>query len=133
MSIYQSFSIDEKYRCFMITINNNKKEFNMSNKLKYDNSTLNKIALMKAIGNKIKDDNLKQREVAEILDIKQPRVSDLIRLKHERFTLDTLIGYLEIFGSIIKIEEKELVNRKSNLVDVKALKCKPKYRSIVLN
>ncbi|EHU5001505.1 MULTISPECIES: helix-turn-helix domain-containing protein [Vibrio] len=105
----------------------------MSNKLKYDNSTLNKIALMKAIGNKIKDDNLKQREVAEILDIKQPRVSDLIRLKHERFTLDTLIGYLEIFGSIIKIEEKELVNRKSNLVDVKALKCKPKYRSIVLN
>ncbi|MCG9227549.1 helix-turn-helix domain-containing protein [Vibrio diabolicus] len=105
----------------------------MSNKLKHDNSTSNKIALMKAIGNKIKKDNLRQREVAEILDIKQPRVSDLMRLKHERFTLDTLIGYLEIFGSIIKIEEKELVNRKSNLVAVKALKCKPKYRSLIVN
>ncbi|ELK2252473.1 TPA: XRE family transcriptional regulator [Vibrio parahaemolyticus] len=105
----------------------------MSNKLKHDNSTSNKIELMKAIRNKIKDDNLRQREVAEILDIKQPRVSDLIRLKHERFTLDTLMGYLETFGSVIKIESKELVNRKSNLVDVKALKCKPKYRSLIVN
>lgn len=133
MPNYQSFSIDEKYRCFMITINNNKKEFNMSNKLKYDNSTLNKIELMKAIRNKIKEDHLRQREVAEILDIKQPRVSDLIALKHERFSLDILIGYLETFGCVIKFESKELINRKTNLVATKVLKCKTKYRSLIVN
>lgn len=105
----------------------------MSNKSKHDNSTLNKIELMKAIRNKIKDDQLRQREVAEILDIKQPRVSDLISLKHERFSLDILIGYLEIFGCVIRIESKEIENRKTNLVATKVMKCKTKYRSIVLD
>ncbi|PWY29195.1 hypothetical protein [Vibrio vulnificus] len=56
----------------------------MSNKLKYDkydncdiyddnydNSTLNKRAIMKAIKNIVVLERLKQREIAELLDIKQ--------------------------------------------------------------
>ncbi|NCN53764.1 helix-turn-helix domain-containing protein [Vibrio parahaemolyticus] len=114
----------------MITINNNKKEFNMSNKLKCDNSTSNKIALMKAIKHKIKEDHLKQKEVAEILDIKQPRVSDLISLKYERFSLDTLIGYSEHFGCKISFQFVE--SERGKPIKANVLKTKPSYRSIVL-
>ncbi|HAS6977789.1 TPA: hypothetical protein I7297_26065 [Vibrio parahaemolyticus] len=114
----------------MIIINNNKKEFNMSNKSKHDNSTLNKIALMQSIRNKIKEDNLRQREVAEILDIKQPRVSDLISLKHERFSLDILIGYSEHFGCKISFQFVE--SERGKPIKANVLKTKPSYRSIVL-
>ncbi|HAS6235960.1 TPA: helix-turn-helix domain-containing protein [Vibrio vulnificus] len=103
----------------------------MSNKLKHDNSTSNKIALMKAIRNKVKDDNLRQREVAEILDIKQPRVSDLIALKHERFSLDTLMGYSEQFGC--KISFKFVESERGKPIKANVLKTKTSYRSIVLN
>ncbi|ELA9876878.1 XRE family transcriptional regulator [Vibrio parahaemolyticus] len=116
----------------------------MSNKLKYDkydncdiydenydNSTSNKIALMKAIKHKIKEAHLKQKEVAEILDIKQPRVSDLISLKYERFSLDTLMGYSEQFGC--KISFKFVESERGKPIKANVLKTKTSYRSIVLN
>ncbi len=94
-------------------------------------SDKNKIEIMKAIKNIVVFERLKQREIAELLDIKQPRVSDLLSLKHDRFSLDILMGYLEKFGCVVSFEMNELTNRKTNLVSVKVLRCKTSYRSIL--
>lgn len=60
--------------------------------------TKNKIVITTEIKRIIKSNRLKQREVAKILDIKQPRVSDLLQLKIEKFSLDLLVQYLSCLG-----------------------------------
>jgi len=67
----------------------------------------NKTELIKAINKMIKERGLKQREVSEILDIKQPRVSDLATSKTDKFSLDTLVAYMGIFGYNVKITSTE--------------------------
>ncbi|EIV8508254.1 XRE family transcriptional regulator [Vibrio parahaemolyticus] len=64
----------------------------------------NKITIMRAIRNIVSQHRLKQREVAEILDIKQPRASDLLNFKYKRFSLDILLEYLSTFGFTMVIE-----------------------------
>ncbi len=49
---------------------------------------------MRAIEAEIDKRNLTQQEAAELLDIKQPRVSDLKRGKIQLFTIDALINML---------------------------------------
>lgn len=41
----------------------------------------------------IEDRNLTQQEAAKLLGVKQSRVSDLVRGKFERFSLDMLISF----------------------------------------
>lgn len=88
----------------------------------------NKQVIMNAIRNIVKKERLKQREIAEILDIKQPRVSDLLSLKHERFSLDILISYLEHFG--YKISFQLVDSERGKPIKVNILKVKPSYRSL---
>ncbi|EKN4567828.1 XRE family transcriptional regulator [Vibrio parahaemolyticus] len=56
--------------------------------------------LMACITDQIKLLRLKQREVGEILDIKQARVSDLTTGKDDRFSLDSIIKYAYVLGGI---------------------------------
>jgi predicted XRE-type DNA-binding protein len=67
----------------------------------------NKIALMKAITQEIDNRKLKQQEVADLLEIKQPRVSDLINEKYQKFSLDILVGYMAILGTQIEFNHEE--------------------------
>jgi|JYMV01.1.fsa_nt_gi predicted XRE-type DNA-binding protein len=67
----------------------------------------NKLALMRTISQEISKRKLKQHEVAEILDIKQPRVSDLINEKHQKFSLDILVGYMATLGTQIEFNYEE--------------------------
>lgn len=75
-------------------------------------SNKNKKHLIQAINGIIQKRNLKQREVAEILDIKQPRVSDMYNEKIEKFSLDTLFDYFALLGYQIEIESSENVRNK---------------------
>ncbi len=54
--------------------------------------------LISSIVNIIKDNRLKQKEIQSILDIKQPRVSDLVNYKIDKFSIDSLIDYLAKIG-----------------------------------
>lgn len=69
---------------------------------------------------------LKQREVEILLDIKQPRVSDLVNGKVEKFSMDSLLDYLNRIGYVIEgydINDKEYINSIktkliTNIVDI---------------
>lgn len=67
----------------------------------------NKLALMRAISQEIDKRKLKQHEVADILEIKQPRVSDLINEKHQKFSLDILVGYMATLGTQIEFNHEQ--------------------------
>ena len=51
----------------------------------------------------IKANELKQREVAELLGISQPRVSNLVKGNFESFRLDTLVGFAVKCGHSVSI------------------------------
>jgi len=60
--------------------------------------------LLSAIIESIKDKNLLQREVAEMLEITQPRASALINGKIDDFRLDTLVDISHRLGLKISIK-----------------------------
>ena len=47
---------------------------------------------------------LTQREAAELFEVSQPRISDLVRGKIERFTIDMLVNMLARTGKHIDIK-----------------------------
>ncbi len=51
----------------------------------------------------IKTNKFKQRQVQELLDIKQPRVSDLVNKKIDKFSVDSLIEYLTKVGYVFEV------------------------------
>lgn len=63
-----------------------------------------KTSLSEAIATVIKKKKLKQREVQAILDIKQPRVSDLMNCKVDKFSVDSLLEYLNKIGYCMEVE-----------------------------
>lgn len=63
-----------------------------------------KLVIMQAIKTLVTQNRLKQREVSQILSIKQPRVSDLLNIKTEVFSIDILLEYLNILGYEMNIE-----------------------------
>ena len=60
--------------------------------------------LMHVITQHLKDNGLRQREVAELLGISQPRVSTLMKGDFESFRLDTLVGFAVKCGRTVRIE-----------------------------
>ena len=60
--------------------------------------------LIHTITQHIKATGLKQREVAELLNISQPRVSTLMKGDFESFRLDTLVGFAVKCGRTISID-----------------------------
>lgn len=55
----------------------------------------------------IKEKGLTQKEAASILDVSQPRISDLMRGKIDRFTIDVLINMLSRLGVTMDITIKQ--------------------------
>ena len=55
-------------------------------------------SLLMAITNNINNRGMNQTEVAELLDITQPRVSALLKGKIENFRLDTLVNIAHKLG-----------------------------------
>jgi len=57
-----------------------------------------KAQLMCSISEWIKDKQLKQEEASHVLHVTRPRVSDVMRGKSAKFTIDALIDMLERTG-----------------------------------
>lgn len=49
-----------------------------------------KVTLMESLADWIKRENLKQAEAAVILGVSRPRVSDVVKKKTQKFTIDAL-------------------------------------------
>jgi predicted XRE-type DNA-binding protein len=60
--------------------------------------------LMILIRNKIEKGKWSQPEVAKMLGITRPRVSDLMRGQLSKFSLDTLLTFIERMGDEVHIE-----------------------------
>ena len=52
----------------------------------------------------LKDRNLKQREISELLDIKQPEVSNLMQGKYQLFSEGRLLGFLNKLNQKVVIQ-----------------------------
>jgi predicted XRE-type DNA-binding protein len=59
--------------------------------------------LMRRISESIRARGLTQAMAAEILDTTQPTISDLVRGKLSRFSLERLIGFLNALGQDVEI------------------------------
>ena len=62
--------------------------------------------LMQELEALIRKESLTQTEAAELLDIQQSRVSDLMRGKIDRFSIDTLVNLLAKAGHHVEIRVK---------------------------
>jgi predicted XRE-type DNA-binding protein len=60
--------------------------------------------LMSELSRYVEQQGLTQREAADFFEVSQPRISDLVRGKIERFTIDMLVNMLSKTGKHIKIK-----------------------------
>lgn len=63
--------------------------------------------LMMLVQDKIEKGKWSQSEVAKMLGITRPRVSDLMRGKLSKFSLDTLLTFLERMGDEVHINVRK--------------------------
>jgi predicted XRE-type DNA-binding protein len=61
-------------------------------------------ALMTDIANHIKEQGWGQKEASERLGLTQPRVSDLVRGKIDKFSLDALVNMVSAMGLDVEIK-----------------------------
>jgi predicted XRE-type DNA-binding protein len=66
-----------------------------------------KSELMIMVERFIKEKGITQKEAANLLGVSQPRISDLVRGKIDRFTIDMLINMLSRVGIIVDITIKK--------------------------
>lgn len=59
--------------------------------------------LMRELSSWIVDNQLKQSQVAEVLQVSRPRVSDVMNLKTAKFTIDTLVEMLGRVGKPVRL------------------------------
>ena len=60
--------------------------------------------LMIALRQYIEDEGLGQKEAAEVFGVHQPRISDLMRGKIDKFTIDRLVNMLARIGKTVKVK-----------------------------
>jgi predicted XRE-type DNA-binding protein len=65
-------------------------------------------ALMASVRQILKDRNLTQVEAAKLLEVSQPRVSDLVRGKIDAFSIDTLVEMLARAGVRVEVRTSVL-------------------------
>ena len=63
-----------------------------------------KAQLMCQLSEWIKENELKQEEASKLLHVTRPRISDVMRGKTSKFTIDSLIDMLERTGKHITIQ-----------------------------
>ncbi|MBQ9600627.1 MAG: XRE family transcriptional regulator [Neisseriaceae bacterium] len=61
-----------------------------------------KLTLAKSVSDWIDENQLKQEQAAEILNISRPRVSDVVNCKVSKFSIDALIAMLAKTGKHIQ-------------------------------
>lgn len=60
--------------------------------------------LMNVLSQHIRHEGLTQKQAAELFAVNQPRISDLMRGKIERFTIDMLITMLARTGKQVRLK-----------------------------
>jgi len=60
--------------------------------------------LMITLRQYIEDAELGQKEAAEVFGVHQPRISDLMRGKIDKFTIDKLVNMLARIGKTVKMK-----------------------------
>ena len=60
--------------------------------------------LMITLRQYIKDAGLGQKEAADVFGVHQPRISDLMRGKIDKFTIDKLVNMLARIGKTVKVK-----------------------------
>ena len=66
-----------------------------------------KSKIMMTIEQHIKEQGMTQQQAAEKMGVKQPRISDLVRGKMDRFTIDMLVNMLSTLGLTVEINFKK--------------------------
>jgi predicted XRE-type DNA-binding protein len=69
-----------------------------------DDVRLLKEQLMSELSQWIVDHGLRQADVAQILMVSRPRVSDVVNRKTAKFTIDTLVEMLSRIGKPVRVE-----------------------------
>ncbi len=64
---------------------------------------MNKLVLMNAMSEWIKENHLKQAEAASILGVSRPRISDIVNHKTDKFTLDALVSFVSKTGRSVQV------------------------------
>lgn len=65
-------------------------------------------SLMRSIEARIREEGWNQQQAAERFRVTQPRVSDLMRGKIEKFTIDTLVNMVVAAGLRVQVDVAEL-------------------------
>jgi len=63
-----------------------------------------KAQLMTQISEWVKSEHLKQKDAAEKLHVTRPRISDIMRGKTGKFTIDSLVDMLEKTGKHVTVQ-----------------------------
>ena len=62
--------------------------------------------LMSEVTEQIERQGLTQKQAAKVLGVSQPRISDLVRRKIDRFSIDTLVEMLTRLGVTVELKTK---------------------------
>lgn len=79
------------------------KRLHAASRRQINDARLLKAKLMEELSVWIKKHHLKQSEVAEILMVSRPRVSDVVNKKTAKFTIDTLVEMLSRVGKPVRL------------------------------
>lgn len=79
------------------------KRLHAASRKQINDTTLLKKQLMAELAGWIEEHQLKQAEVAEILMVSRPRVSDVVNKKTAKFTIDALVEMLSRIGKPVKL------------------------------
>ena len=69
----------------------------------------------------IKKTKMPQKEVAHRLGISQPKVSDLLNGKIDKFSSDSLLSYLDRLGCLVKIMVKSPIRKAKTRSDASTI------------
>ena len=77
--------------------------FQAKSKQQINDTQVLKEQLMGELSKWISDNHLKQTQAAEILMVSRPRVSDVVNMKVNKFTIDTLVNMLSRVGKPVRL------------------------------
>jgi len=80
------------------------KRLHAASRKQIDDVRLLKVQLMSELSQWIVDHGLRQADVAQILMVSRPRVSDVVNRKTAKFTIDTLVEMLSRIGKPVRVE-----------------------------
>jgi predicted XRE-type DNA-binding protein len=80
------------------------KRLHAASRQQIDDVRLLKEQLMSELSQWIVDHDLRQADVAQILMVSRPRVSDVVNRKTAKFTIDTLVEMLSRVGKPVRVE-----------------------------